>query len=300
MAKNKSWNYDSILARPVQDVLLLPNSFGEAPPTWFLRLGGSTELWKPLRKAIFERLVEVGGEIAARLKALCDHFGISQTRSGWERDLALSLARRHEPWVFEGPHVRFAELCRKLDVDPESSGRDLALQLGRLHVPGFRMRAPKVPDQLYMCLQPSIPGLRPGDRALTYDRLSTRDMVYLFFAAGLAREYLKHSGERDSDRRVAQLILNDPAFFDPAPEFAREVAAIVQNRGNRKAGKRGLENRVSDRVLREYLALMRTAYSRLQQGNASEFQRRYLLDALPMAMELVRAWETERTGQIAG
>ena len=103
MAKNgSSWNYDGILARPVQDVLLLPNSFGEAPPPWFLHLGGSPEQWKPFSKVILERLVEVEGEIAARLNALCDHFRISQSASGWERDLAFSLARRHEPWVFEG------------------------------------------------------------------------------------------------------------------------------------------------------------------------------------------------------
>ena len=139
MVKSNSCSYDGILATPVQDVLLLPDSFVETPPNWFLHIGGNPEQWLPFSRVVFKRLVEVYEQISARLKALCDHFGIDQSSSGWGRDLALSLAWRHEPWVFEGPHVRYADLCRKLDINPDAhTGDDLAMTLARRHVPAAK------------------------------------------------------------------------------------------------------------------------------------------------------------------
>jgi hypothetical protein len=298
VAKKETCIYDGILARPVQDELLLPGCFDEAPPAWFVRLGGSSELWKPLSKAIFEGHVKVARQIAARMSALCDHFGIDQSRSGWERDLASSLALRHAPWVFESPRVRLAELCGQLGIDPACTDHDLALNLARRHVPGFQMRPPNVDDWLYYQLHFVLPGLRSPE-ALTYKKLSTRDIVFLIFAAAVAGEHLKHTGGRVSDRRIAELIL-DPTFFRRStPAFGRELAAIVQNRGNRKEGRRAHENRMSEKALREYLRQMRTA----GKGNASGFQRRFLLDALPTAIALAKAMAietpTSEPGQIA-
>ena len=69
-----------------------------------------------------------------------------------------------------------------------------------------------------------------------------------------------------------------------------------------KRAKEARRNRISEEALRDYLEQMTTAYSRLQQGNATGFQRRYLLMCSPMIMELTRAMATEtptsETGQI--
>src|SRR5262245_54630784 len=74
VAKKESGSYDGILARPIEDMLLLPNTFGDSPPSWFLELGGSFEQWKPFPKAAAERLLKVEFEVQARMNALCDHF----------------------------------------------------------------------------------------------------------------------------------------------------------------------------------------------------------------------------------
>ena len=61
--------------------------------------------------------------------ALTNHFGIDRSRPGWGRDLALSLARRHEPGLFRGETVSYAELFKKYGIDPDQPDADFALAI---------------------------------------------------------------------------------------------------------------------------------------------------------------------------
>jgi len=289
MARLHSWSYEGILACPIQDIVYLPGLFGEAPPDWLIGIGGRPEQWKPFSMAVAERWVKICDDIEARLEALCEVFEIEQSCCGWERDLFLSLAMRHEPWVFTPPRVRFAELCKKLNLSVDAPPRDLVMGLAKKHVPGFAMLPPKVDDRLYLHLQPILPWFRPDDAQQA--RLSTREIVYLWYADKFARMVLSHAGKKVSDRRVAEMIWNDPGFLGPrCSEFAKELTSIIEGRGNCKLGPRGHVNRLSERALRGYLREMRKATDKVLLGEATEFQRAFRLVALPIVGQLAKAW----------
>jgi hypothetical protein len=293
MARPHSWSYDGILACPIQDIVFLPGLFAEAPADWFIGIGGRPEQWKPFSMAVAERLVKICADIVARLEALREAFEIP-SRPGWERNLSLSLAMRHEPWVFAPPHVRLAELCESLDLSVDAPDRDLVMRLAEKHVPGFAMLPPKIDDRLYLHLQPILPWFRPDDAQ--QGRLSTREIVYLCIADMTTRMCLQHTGAAVSDRSVAQFILNELAKSgEGSTEFSREISSIIKKRGNRKPGKRGFDNRMSERTLRGYLREMRTATHDLQEGNSTAFQRRFRLVAFPTIRQLIdTAWADDR------
>jgi hypothetical protein len=290
MARPHTWSYDGILACPIQDIVFLPGLFAEAPADWFIAIGGRPEQWKPFSMAVAERWAKICDDIEARLEALCEVFEIDHSLCGWEHNLALSLAQRHEAWVFAPPHVRFAELCESLGLSVDAPARDRVMRLAERHVPGFAMLPPKIDDRLYLHLQPILPWFRPDDAEQV--RLSTREMVYLWFADATARMCLQHTGAAVSDRSVAQFILNEfSQSRDGSTELSREIGAIIEKRGNRKAGKRGFANRLNERTLRGYLRGMRTATHDLQKGNSTAFQRRFRLVAFPTIQQLIAAWE---------
>jgi hypothetical protein len=289
MARPHSWSYDGILACPIQDILYLPGSFAEAPPDWFSHIGGRPEQWKLFSRAAAERLAKISADIEARLVALCGVFEIDQARCGWEHNLALSLATRHEAWVFTPPHVRFAELCESLGLSVDAPARDRVMRLAEKHVPGFAMLPPKIDDRLYLHLQPILPWFGPGDAIQA--RLSTNEIVYLWCADGIARMHLEHTGATVSERSIAEFILNI-AKSEDCSGFSTEIRAIINTRGNRKPGKKGFDNRMSERTLRGYLQEMRTATNDLQEGKSTAFQRRFRLVAFPAIQRLIQAGKT--------
>ena len=65
----------------------------EEPPTWFLRLGHTADEWRRVAEGQQKRL---DAEWWQGVLAVYDHFGIEFSAPGAHKDLALSLAFRHE------------------------------------------------------------------------------------------------------------------------------------------------------------------------------------------------------------
>lgn len=165
-----------------------------------------------------------------RISALVAHFGLDMRRPGWDRDLALSLAIRHEREALGERGTFISAVFRKYDLDPTTDDDfSLALQIAFKHVPGF--------------------SLRPPDEVSC--RLTVLEFVRFFIAVAAIREHAKASGTSFSDRQVAEILLNKNKLSQVLPPIATDkLCEIISGKGNRK---RLRKERLSGRTIRQYL-----------------------------------------------
>ena len=120
-------------------------------------------------------------------EALFHHFGTMISTPGAWRNLALSLAHRHErELLVSGDCVCFSALCEKYGVDPadyECADQTLALKLAERYVwPELEPPSPKLADW--------------------GTRWSTEDLARLVWAILAAASVIKGSGHKGSDRAL--------------------------------------------------------------------------------------------------
>ena len=214
-----------------------------------------------------------------KLMLLCEHFGISTDPlpPGWSRDLALSLARRHESLFIKGSTRKCSEIFAAYEVDPDQHEGDadlaLALALAHKHVPGLNYSHPEPAKS----------------------RLDTIQLVDLALAALAVKEHLTQRGEEVSDRKVAS-VLRSPAKLAssiPQPD-AEAIAGMIETKGN---DERGNPRPLSDRAIRGYLRQMREAWNAFRDGRANSLQVQFVEEVLPLLHRLSRQGD-EEAGQI--
>lgn len=278
MRQRKRPYYKGTLAEPMEFLLpILPTGkLPEPAADWSTR---QVEIWRAaVDRARQEdaRNFWIGARLSLdQLVALCDDFGINRSRPGWSRDLALSLARRHEPDFMRGTCVSYAELFARYGIDPDQpdSDFDLALALARQHVPGMR-------------LEPSEP---------PRGRLSTIDFIQFTLAVVNVSEHLRQSIGSSSDRNVVKILIDPIQLKRIIPTtLAAVVTRIIQSSGN---GGRFAAGPLSDTALRSYLRQMRTAWNDYCEDRATTFQQQFVLEVLPFISRASRTANRE-PGQI--
>lgn len=195
----------------------------------------------------------------SRFLALCDHFHINRDRPGWPRDLVLKLADRHEPWFRSS--LEYSELFARYSVDPCMPEADFALawSLASKHVPGLRFEIPE-PRRT---------------------QLSTVELASLFLIIERIRRHLLNSRQDDSDRKIVQILRDERRLKSiiRAPA-AQTLSAWIKHQGNKRVD--GSPGPVSDRALREYLRLLKTAWKAYTEGTANPLQIQFVEEVLPL------------------
>lgn len=165
-----------------------------------------------------------------RLQALADHFGLSPATDGFA-DLALALARRHEPEFRR--NGRLSPILRKYGVDPRTPDPFFALIIKMMmaHVPSFK--------------------------PVHHDRFAASRFNDLDLATLCLAEFAVRMQRPTSSRRERARILRDEVALTKliGPDRARDVIRILGHSGNLKAGHAGHEKSLSDKRLRELIAI---------------------------------------------
>lgn len=277
MKKRKRAYYTGELAQPMAYVPPI------IPPG---KLAGPTEDWPPALAETWRIAVEKARQEDARefwngailslrrLVALSDHFNIDRSLPGWSRNLALSLAYRHEPDLNRGAGVLYAELFARYGIDPNQPDADfpLALALAERHVPGLRLES----------------------RKSRQSRLSTIDLIRLVFAVVEVREHQKQASGEGSDREVVAILMDNKRLRSIIPVAAAdEVTSMIKSHGN---DRRNMNGSLSDRTLREYLRQMKSARQCYREGTANDFQKQFVDEVLPF-LHNPSGTDTQERGQ---
>ena len=130
--------YDEILKKPIIRKLVIGPDPGRTP-VWFVLKSLPEELWPTLWESILsiERRQK-----ALRLCALFQHYSIDLLEPTAAKDLALTLAIRHERHMLaEDGRAAYGKMfkCRNLDPNDPEADLVLALDLADKHVPGFKL-----------------------------------------------------------------------------------------------------------------------------------------------------------------
>lgn len=275
--RRKRSYYSGSLAKPISWQPLLP-VLADTPPE-----GCSAQTADFYRALVAQAKAQNFRQTLAELDALfhkimllCEHFGIN-TRprpSGWTRDLALNLARRHEGLFAKGSNRTISEIFATFEIDPDQHEGDadlvLALALARKHVPGLTFSDPK-PAQA---------------------RLDTLQMTKVAVAAATVRHHLQQTGKVVSDRKVAEILQSTEQLSSIMPKLAADaIAEIVNNSGN---DDRERTRPLSYTALRNYLRQMREAVPAVRAGSATAFQDQFVAEVLPLLHQLT--WKSDASG----
>lgn len=130
--------YDGILVEPIESLIVTRKGDASRPPTWYKIRKYSKKKWSQLQ-SVDERSQK--SQRAKRLDALHRHYGIDPSHPGSSKDLALTLAVRHEQFRGEHGRVTFWQLYNKYGIDPASpdADKELVLQLAEKHIKGFEI-----------------------------------------------------------------------------------------------------------------------------------------------------------------
>jgi hypothetical protein len=201
----------------------------EEPPTWFLRLGHTADEWRRVAEGQQKRL---DAEWWQGVLAVYDHFGIEFSAPGAHKDLALSLAFRHErKELLQGQRVCYRALCERYGVDPDEPLAEVTLAYKLMN--RFVRREKKQ----------SEPSTNPGTR------FATNELILLMVAVARAKEHLVNNGKNVSVRAIARC-LRDRDCLAGIFSLAESIQAILSRRGNKA---KGIPQPLSDRRLRQII-----------------------------------------------
>lgn len=277
--KRKRGYYTGALAEPIEwaPPILPPGKFAQITEDWPSKVSENwrTAVERAQQEDARNRELELCASVS-KLVTLTEHFSVDRSRPGWSRNLALSLAQRHEPGLKRRAGVfAYAELFAMYGIDPDQPDADfpLALALAQQHVPGMRFKPPE-PRQ---------------------SRLSTTDLIRFTLAVVAVYEHLEQTTGRSSDRKVVA-ILRDPRRLQKivVAAVASEVTRLIQSGGNGGRFERGP---LSDRAIRSYLRQMRTALPDTREGRATTFQQQFVCEVLPFIFTAARI-DAREPGQI--
>ncbi|ODT26159.1 MAG: hypothetical protein ABS54_07725 [Hyphomicrobium sp. SCN 65-11] len=213
-------------------------------------------LGAPLLRLDAELASEIFAEWLDRISELCEQLDIDQSKSGWARDLALTLALRHEELIV-GDRVKYSELFRKFGIDSSDANADfrLALLLAEKHVPGLglKQRLPAaVSDTDAVGAAMLIIAIRAVRRRLEVQELKRRLEVEARAGRGA------RSTPLTSTRAIARVLLGAQARDEPAlqsimgVEAARLITTFLTSTGN-DARSAGRTVAARDKALRKYI-----------------------------------------------
>lgn len=261
---SRQWCYDDILRIPmpmepsVADALASASIEGSDPE--------AIETWRQLVQDAQERdrknLMSGLRGFLDRIQALGEHFQIEGdwSKPGWDRDLALSLAMRHEPDHFTGGAITLSQVFRKYDIDPDSPSADwlLVFKLAEKHV----FREPPKPKE---------------------SRFSLQDFDNLAIAIAVVSAKLGASRDQPKAAAVAR-ILTTPAELRKwiPPKAADHVARTIATKGNDGHNRASPAGSISQSTIeKRYIPQLWTAQRAYMKGNATAFQRQFVEDVLP-------------------
>jgi|GEM_PF-6349489 len=279
----KRIRYSGILCEPVKLAKpCCPPSATEVPPSGLSPLW--TEIW-PLAVQRARRHDELKSQheldaLHDRFWALVDDLDIVPFQPGWIRDLALTLAWRHEQEAFIDAGKKPFAISRvftKFDIDPDmpSSDLQLAQKLASRHVPGF--------------------GLAPPDQPKC--RLNNDELECLYLAALTLREQL-HQGSRPASIHEIAQVLKAPRRLEAflTEREVGEVKRLINERGNNR---RATPGPLSDRTLRGYISDIFGAWDKYLAGTQNAIQTQLIEQVLPSIYRRQREWENRHRGQTA-
>jgi hypothetical protein len=175
----------------------------DRPPPWWAEFGHAPEEW---RCAINAGKRRAGENFSQWVLAVYEHFGISSSAPGASKDLALSLAYRHERDLLVeklSGRIRYAALCERYGVKPAEEGSDttLALSLAYKYVEGEKKAS----------------NHESGNWGT---RFTASELATLVMAVAAVRE---HIGETKKQRKCGSLAKKKPLNV-------RTIAKLLQDR----------------------------------------------------------------------
>jgi len=207
----------------------------DKPAIWWLGLGHTVDEW---RRAIEITKKKVDEEWWRGVLAVYNHFRIDFSAPGAHKDLALSLAFRHErKLLVRGGRICYAALCERYGVNPDEAWSEvnLAHALMEKYVQGEkRYSEPK-----------------SNNRGL---RLSTGELALLFVLVAAVKKHLLRNGKDGTVREVVRCLRDRKQLATVvSTKLAESMHAIFLKRGNKDKGTPRL---LSDRRLRQIVGEM--------------------------------------------
>lgn len=196
-----------------------------------------------------------------KILRLFEHFALDIAMPGSERDLALSLARRHEPEFLDGATVNYGALFEKYGIDPLADRADLllAFELAQAHIIRWAHPAPRK------------------------SRFETTELTTLVIAiAVISKGVGAHRGDPKA-RRVARILCDDTLLRKLVPESAAEAIRLsLARRGNKGRARQGPEGVLSQLTIEKtYIPDLWDAQRAVVEGRANAFQKQIVYDVLP-------------------
>jgi hypothetical protein len=248
--------YEGILAEPRDGIDLPPlDQFADHEvPSWF-RTVAPEKVWPKFISQLKAAHLNSDRDLALRLAALRKFFGIKHSYAGWIRDLALTLALRHERKKFAGPDkVSYASLFIEHGLNPEREDDEyrLLLALAGKHVPGFRFKKPE----------------------FVRGRLDDEELSVLILGFGAAIHDLDQDGQRVSANAIANRLTNEKFLNSIEPfEFSKDLKRVLKELAN---AERGRGRSASNKTLRNYWRAWKSAPDDLRDGKLSRLQLQML------------------------
>jgi hypothetical protein len=202
-----------------------------------------------------------------------EYFGISFFAPGAHKDLALTLAFRHErDLLVQGNRICWRALCERYSVDPHKEGSDVTLSLALVdkYVAGERRRSEPQSDDWGT-------------------RFTTAELAFLTIVVAYVREHLLNIGEDASVRAIAKCLRDRQHLAEIiSAKTAQSVQAMLLRRGNKS---QGASKPLGDRRLRQIISDVQGLGSVLKSG------RNLTLVQMQLYMGVVPLLASQRAGQ---
>jgi hypothetical protein len=240
----------------------------EPPPEW--RPLGFVP-GNPWRGFLRAAQIEARRSFAKDVTDLFEHFDIDASAPGAWRDLALSLAFRHERHlILTGERFCFAALCQRYGVNPDGDDDCVKLAL----------------DQAKKYVWDEIDA--DSDNLDDWGtRLSSADLACLVMGVVSARAYI---GTSASVRKIAALLQDRNRLQNVVPKAAAEsIQLVLARRAN--IGRDGLPKSPDSWLRHKLIPQIEGLPAALRSGGLSRLQMQLWLKVLPTLfgqMDMVR------------
>lgn len=231
---------------------ILPNIFGGTPEEWIREL-------QQLMRSEWDYSLHC-------FRSVYEHFGINFSDPGAHRDIALSLAFRHErDLLIRGPRIQYSAICERYGVKPDEEDADhsLALALITKHVWGER----------------------PTGEATFRDwqaetGFTTADLTKLYTTFLVVEQHLSADGKPPAVRAVSNLLRDQKKLAAIIPRRASDaIHAILVGVGNRAKGE---AKKLGDTRMREIIEEMRDLRQACEKRKYTPLQLQLLFAVWPI------------------
>ena len=234
------------------------------PPSWWETFGHSPDDWRRVVEIAKKKAFENWWQLVLAVYA---HFGIEFSAPGAHKDLALSLAFRHERnLLVQGGRICYAALCERYGVDPDEQGAEVTLVFALV--------------RKYVEREKSDGPLRSDDWGT---RFSTVELASLTMAIGEVKDHLLGKNEDASVHAIARCVQDQKRLAGiVSDKAAKYVHGIMLRRGNKSKGVPKPLSEKSTTRLRQIIHDMQTLEVALRSRKLTAVQMQLYFSVIPL------------------